>query len=78
MVGFEPGTEAGSGRGAGIAHKINTPTQYAGHNIEFPQIMYESLLTLINALRRIVETALTGTETTNVISKAMKAMEVTG
>lgn len=37
---------------AGVAHEINTPTQYVGDNIEFLQIAYESLSPLLDMLRR--------------------------
>jgi len=40
---------------SGIAHEINTPTQYVGDNIEFLQIAYESLVDLIRASQKIVE-----------------------
>ena len=40
---------------AGIAHEINTPTQYVGDNIEFLQETCESISGLIQALGRIVE-----------------------
>ena len=36
---------------AGIAHEINTPTQYVGDNIEFLQIAYESIVGLLGVRR---------------------------
>ncbi len=40
---------------AGIAHEINTPTQYVGDNIEFLQIAYESIVRLLGVFRQIVD-----------------------
>ena len=40
---------------AGIAHEINTPTQYVGDNIEFLQIACENLLELTRALPALIQ-----------------------
>ncbi len=40
---------------AGIAHEINTPTQYVGDNIEFLQMAYESLSELVKAVPGLLE-----------------------
>ncbi len=42
---------------AGIAHEINTPTQYVGDNVEFLQSAYESYAKLVEILRCIVTTS---------------------
>lgn len=55
---------------AGIAHEINTPTQYVGDNIEFLQIGYDGLVGLANAFHRMVETASADKLTSGMISEA--------
>jgi two-component system, NtrC family, sensor kinase len=46
---------------AGIAHEINTPTQYIGDNTQFVQDAFRSLAPLFEAQARLVETARQGT-----------------
>lgn len=41
---------------AGIAHEINTPTQYVGDNIEFLQLAFESLIELAMLMSALGET----------------------
>ena len=60
---------------AGIAHEINTPTQYVGDNIEFLQIAYESLIGLIDMLRRIVDAASGENLPPGIVSEARDQME---
>jgi PAS domain S-box-containing protein len=60
---------------AGIAHEINTPTQYVGDNIEFLQIAYESLVGLIAVLPRMVDTAATDAVSPEMISEARELIE---
>ena len=45
---------------AGIAHEINTPTQYVGDNLEFLKVAYASLATLMEMLRQFIECAASG------------------
>jgi PAS domain S-box-containing protein len=40
---------------AGIAHEINTPTQYVGDNLRFLEGGFEDLLRLIDTYRKLVE-----------------------
>ncbi len=42
---------------AGIAHEINTPTQYVGDNLRFLDDAFNDLLDLINAYGKMLETA---------------------
>lgn len=42
---------------AGIAHEINTPTQYVGDNLRFLQGAYGDLITLLTAHRALAEEA---------------------
>jgi two-component system, NtrC family, sensor kinase len=39
---------------AGIAHEINTPTQYLGTNIDFLDNSFKDIITLINAYNRLM------------------------
>ena len=62
---------------AGIAHEINTPTQYVGDNIEFLQIAYESLLRLLTTLPAVVQAARKGTIPPELLSEAEDLVENT-
>ena len=55
---------------AGIAHEINTPTQYVGDNIEFLQIAYESIVSLLGMFRQIVDAAAAGSVAPQLLSEA--------
>jgi PAS domain S-box-containing protein len=45
---------------AGIAHEINTPTQYVGDNIRFLKDSFREILALIERLRQLGDTATDG------------------
>ena len=45
---------------AGIAHEINTPTQYVGDNIRFLKDSFREILALIERLRQLAATATDG------------------
>ena len=55
---------------AGIAHEINTPTQYVGDNIEFLQTAYESIVSLLGMFRQIVDAAANGGVAPQLLSEA--------
>ncbi|MEZ6191223.1 MAG: ATP-binding protein [Phycisphaerales bacterium] len=45
---------------AGIAHEINTPTQYIGDNLEFLQDTFNNLITLVNQQQALLDAAKAG------------------
>ena len=59
---------------AGIAHEINTPTQYVGDNIEFLQIAYESIVRLLGMLRQVVAAAAVGRVAPQLVAEAQKVI----
>lgn len=42
---------------AGIAHEINTPTQYVGDNVEFLQYAFEDMMRLLRSHEQFLDTA---------------------
>ncbi|MBX7258159.1 MAG: PAS domain S-box protein [Candidatus Hydrogenedentes bacterium] len=60
---------------AGIAHEINTPTQYVGDNIEFLRIAYDNLTALIEVLRRMVSEASYGSVPSESLSEAKNLID---
>jgi PAS domain S-box-containing protein len=61
---------------AGIAHEINTPTQYVGDNIEFLQIAYQEFAALIAVLRELAERRNGDEELTATLTKARELIEL--
>ncbi len=55
---------------AGIAHEINTPTQYVGDNIEFLQAAHESILRLLANYREVIDAAAENALTPEMAEKA--------
>jgi PAS domain S-box-containing protein len=60
---------------AGIAHEINTPTQYVGDNIEFLQCAFEQLDTLRIASEKLLESCKEGAIDDNLIAATTAATE---
>lgn len=60
---------------AGIAHEINTPTQYVGDNIEFLQIAYESILEVLTACGKILDVAQTDSISQTALDEARERTE---
>lgn len=60
---------------AGIAHEINTPTQYVGDNVRFLQDATRDLLDLLQRLRNFVECAKRGMVSDEQIDEIEKAIE---
>jgi len=56
---------------AGIAHEINTPTQYVGDNVRFFKDSYESIITILNQVNTLCKTIKSGGDA----RKAVEAME---
>ena len=62
---------------AGIAHEINTPTQYIGDNIEFLQIAYENIVHLLGVLCRMRDSAKDSSVMPALLSEAKDLAEKT-
>ena len=62
---------------SGIAHEINTPTQYVGDNIEFLQSAYQSFVSLTGMLGQIVDAAATGAVAPQLLAEAKGLIEQT-
>ncbi len=62
---------------AGIAHEINTPTQYVGDNLEFLQCAFEQLEGLRVAHAKLLESAKTGALDSDLVGKVIDAVEQT-
>ena len=60
---------------AGIAHEINTPTQYVGDNIEFMQSACEALVEFLQTLSRIVEAGQKGEVPRELMAEAAGLIE---
>lgn len=60
---------------AGIAHEINTPTQYVGDNLEFLGAARASVLNLIEVFRRLVDTPDAALSAPEVLAEARNALE---
>ena len=57
---------------AGIAHEINTPTQYVGDNIRFLKDSFREILALIERLRQLAATATDGRILSADLGKALQ------
>jgi signal transduction histidine kinase len=57
---------------AGIAHEINTPTQYVGDNIRFLKDSFREILALIERLRHLGDTATDGRILSADLGKALQ------
>jgi len=62
---------------AGIAHEINTPTQYVGDNIRFLQQSFGDLFQLLEEFKLLLEAAKNNQLSQKVITKVEKAIEQT-
>jgi signal transduction histidine kinase/DNA-binding NarL/FixJ family response regulator len=60
---------------AGIAHEINTPTQYVGDNTRFLQDAFADLLNLQQTYTRLLETARRGSVMPELIAETEAALE---
>jgi PAS domain S-box-containing protein len=60
---------------AGIAHEINTPTQYVGDNIHFLKEAFAELLTLIAKYRELLDAAKAGEVTKSIIEESEETIE---
>lgn len=60
---------------AGIAHEINTPTQYVGDNMRFLQDVFGDLKPLLEDYQRMLMLAHHGPLTTQVVKAAQSAIE---
>jgi len=61
---------------AGIAHEINTPTQYVGDNTRFLKDAFGDILDLVEVYERLVEEASAGSPTEVTLSAVSEAREV--
>ena len=61
---------------AGIAHEINTPTQYVGDNTRFVLDAYEELAGTISKFRAMLETARVGALTPETATKIEKELQL--
>lgn len=59
---------------AGIAHEINTPTQFVGDNIRFLQDSFSGIIDLLNEYELLLNSSKQGTTTTEIIDKVEKAI----
>ena len=62
---------------SGIAHEINTPTQYVGDNIEFLQIAFESLVAMAKSFPSILEAGRQGEIPAELLSQAQGLVDNT-
>jgi len=60
---------------AGIAHEINTPTQFVGDNTRFFQDAFVDLVEIINTYKELIETARSSSLTDELIQKAEALIE---
>lgn len=60
---------------AGIAHEINTPTQYVGDNIRFLQDAMRDLMDLLNRFRNLLDCLKQGTVSSEQIADLEEAIE---
>jgi PAS domain S-box-containing protein len=60
---------------AGIAHEINTPTQFVGDNTRFFQDAYEDLIQIIRKYEKLIEQAKSNTLTAEAIARAEALIE---
>ncbi len=62
---------------AGIAHEINTPTQYVGDNIEFLMVAYDSLANVAQVFSEMVDSGRSGSFSPELLAKAQTLVEGT-
>jgi PAS domain S-box-containing protein len=60
---------------AGIAHEINTPTQFVGDNTRFFQDAYEDLIQIIREYEKLIEKAKSGSLNRELIAAAEERIE---
>ena len=60
---------------AGIAHEINTPTQFVGDNTRFFQDAFDDLIAIIKIYKKLVETSKSGSLTDTLIQTAEERIE---
>lgn len=60
---------------AGIAHEINTPTQYVGDNTRFLQDSFSEMVDLLEKLKLLVEAIKSGDETSGLLDEIEQSME---
>ena len=61
---------------AGVAHEINTPTQYVGGNIRFLRDAFTSVTVLLGELAELTRTADAGTVSAAALARALTAADV--
>ncbi len=62
---------------AGIAHEINTPTQYVGDNIHFLDEAFAGMITLTGKYKELLDAARAGEVTKGIIDEVEKSIEKT-
>lgn len=60
---------------AGIAHEINTPTQFVGDNTRFFQDAFDDLIQIVNIYKKLIETSKSGSLTDERIQNAEEQIE---
>jgi signal transduction histidine kinase len=60
---------------AGIAHEINTPTQFVGDNTRFFQDAFEDLVDIIKIYKELIESSKSGSLTDELIQTSEKRIE---
>ena len=60
---------------AGIAHEINTPTQFVGDNTRFFQDAFEDLIDIIKIYKELIESSKSGSLTDELIQTAEERIE---
>jgi len=60
---------------AGIAHEINTPTQFVGDNTRFFQDAFDDLIAIIKIYKKLIQTAKSGSLTDELIQTAEERIE---
>ncbi len=62
---------------AGIAHEINTPSQYVASNLEFLKESFDEISPLVNSCAKLIQATSHGDSTESIFSEAEKALEDT-
>jgi len=60
---------------AGIAHEINTPTQFVGDNTRFFQDSFDDLIQIVKIYKKLIETSKSGSLTAELIQTAEEQIE---
>ncbi|MBU2549551.1 MAG: PAS domain S-box protein [Proteobacteria bacterium] len=63
---------------AGVAHEINTPTQYIHSNVEFLQEAFTTLLDTVRDMNGIMEAVQSGKSTDDLVRSCLNKMEKAG